>query len=393
MDRRFRWLWAAYAVSTFGTWLGFGAFALIAVLVLRAGPSEVALLAATGPAAGVLVAVLLGPSIEARQKRPVMVTADLVRCAALASVPAAYTLGWLTLPHLVAVSIVTAAADIAFKAASGAFLRSLVPRDALLAASGRLEATTWAATLAGPPLGTAAIGLLGPVVTVAADAVSYLLSALGLRAVRSAEEVVQRHPAGSLGEGWRYILRHRDLRLLFANTVAVNGLIMATSPLLAVLLLGRLGFAPWQYGLAFGAPCLGGLLGSRLAPRLVARFGRGRVLRTAGVLRACWSLGLAFPGPGAGGLVLVLAVQFALVTCMGVFNPVFATERLERIAPDRIARTLTAWSVSSSAAIAALTLLWGRLADVAGLRTAIAAAGMILLATPLFLVKLRAGES
>ncbi|WP_306207195.1 MFS transporter [Actinoplanes sp. RD1] len=389
MERDIRWLWAAYTVSTFGTWLGFGAFALIAVLVLHAGPAGVALLAAAGPAAGALVAVLLGPWIEARPKRPVMVTMDLVRFAALASVPAAYALGSLTLAHLVAVSIVTAAAGIASRAASGAFLKSLVPRDVLLAVNGRFEATTWTATLVGPPLGTAAIGLLGPVVTVAADAVSYLLSALGLRAIRFPEGTVDRRPAGSLLDGWRHLLRHRELRLLYANSVAVNGLIMATSPLVAVLLLDRLGFAPWQYGLAFGAPCLGGLLGSRLAPPLVARYGRHRVLRAAGVLRVCWPLGLAFPGPGTGGLVLVLAVQFALVTCMGVYNPVLATHRLDRIAPDRVARALTAWSVSSNAGVAALTAVWGWLAGVAGLRTAIAAAGLLLLATPLLLPRLR----
>jgi hypothetical protein len=35
----------------------------------------------------------------------------------------------------------------------------------------------------GPPLGGAAIGVFGPVVTVLANAVSYLLSALGIRAI------------------------------------------------------------------------------------------------------------------------------------------------------------------------------------------------------------------
>ena len=74
---------------------------------------------------------------------------------------------------------------------------------------------------------------------------------------------------------------------------------------------------------------------------------------TAGTLRACWPIGLAFVRPGAAGLVLVIAVQFGLVTCMGVFNPVFATYRLEHTAPDRVARTLSAWSVSSNATIAA----------------------------------------
>lgn len=55
---------------------------------------------------------------------------------------------------------------------------------------------------------------------------------------------------------------------------------MASEPLLAVLLLGRLGFAPWQYGLAFAAPCVGGLVGSRLARRLAARFGQHKVMLT-----------------------------------------------------------------------------------------------------------------
>ncbi|NED83372.1 multidrug effflux MFS transporter, partial [Streptomyces sp. SID11233] len=68
----------------------------------------------------------------------------------------------------------------------------------------------------------------------------------------------------------------------------VNGLIMATEPLLAVLLLGRLGYAPWEYGLAFAVPCLGGLLGARVARPLARRFGVRRMLRVTGVLRVCW---------------------------------------------------------------------------------------------------------
>ncbi len=175
------------------------------------------------------------------------------------------------------------------------------------------------------------------------------------------------------------------LRPLFLNTVLVNSLIMATAPLLAVLMLGELGFAPWQYALAFGAPCIGGLLGSRLARRLVARFGTLRVLRVSGTLRVCWSVGLAFVGAGTGGLVFVMATQFALVTSIGVFNPVFVTQRLAETPADRVARTLAAWSVSQNATVAAMTALWGVLAALAGARVAIALAGLLMLATPLLL--------
>jgi nitrate reductase NapE component len=267
---------------------------------------------------------------------------------------------------------------------------TLVRPDHLLVANGRLEATSWTVTALGPPLGGAAIGLFGPVTTVVANAVSHLLSAVGIRAIggrepRPVRTGARRLRAGDLLEGWRYILTHPPLRPLFLNTVLVNGLIMATSPLVAVLMLGHLGFAPWQYALAFGAPCVGGLIGSRLSRRLVARFGQHRVMLGAGTLHACWSVGLALVQPGAAGLVLVMAVQFGLVTCMGVFNPVFATYRLERTATDRLARTLSAWSVTSSITIAAMTALWGLLAGLTGPRTAIAIAGLVILATPLLL--------
>ena len=71
-------------------------------------------------------------------------------------------------------------------------------------------------------------------------------------------------------------------------------------------------------------------------------------MRVAGTLRACWPVWLAFMRPGVAGIVLVIVVQFGLVTCMGVFNPVLATYRLDQIASDRVARALSAWSVSSS---------------------------------------------
>jgi len=390
LGRPFGWLWAAYAVSAFGTWLAFDAFPLIAILVLHAGPTEVSVLAAAGLAVGAAVAVPLGPWVEFRRRRPVMVAMDLIRFAALISVPAAFALGWLTFVQLLVVAVIVGAANIAFKAASGACLKTLVRPEDLLVANGRLESTTWTATALGPPLGGAMIGLLGPVTTVVADAVSFLLSAVGIRAIggtepRPARTDAPRRRAGDLLEGWRYILAHPALRPLFFNTILVNGLIMATSPLLAVLMLGHLGFTPWQYGLAFGAPCVGGLIGSRLARRLVARFGQHKIMLTAGALRACWSLGLAFIRPGAAGLVLVIAAELGLITCMGVFNPVFATYRLNQTATDRVARTLSAWSVTSNATIAALTALWGMLASITSPRTAIAIAGLLLLTTPLLL--------
>ena len=339
LGRQFGWLWAAYAVSAYGSGFGFGAFSLIAIRVLHCGPGEVAAVSAAGLAAGAAVAVPLGPWVEFRRKRPVMMAMDLTRFAALMTIPAAYALGWLSFAQLLVVSVIVAAAKIAFNAASGACLKALVPPEHLLTANSRFESTTWTAIVVGPPLGGAAIGIFGPVVTVLADAASYLLSAAGIRAIGGSEPRPDRSsarrspgPAGRLGDllaGWRYILTNPGLRPVFFNQLLVGGLIMATEPALAVLMLGQLHFAPWQYGLAFAAPCVGGLIGARLARPLVARFGRHRVMRVAGTLRACWPVGLAFMRPGVPGIALVIALQFGLILCMGVFNPVLATYRLD----------------------------------------------------------------
>jgi MFS family permease len=390
LGRQFGWLWTAYAVSAYGSGIGFGAFPIIAVRVLHAGSVEVAALSATGLAVGAVIAVPLGPWIEFRRKRPVMMAMDLARFLALMTIPAAYALGWLSFAQLLVVSIIVSASKIAFTAASGANIKALVKPADLLVANSRFESTTWTALVVGPPLGGALVGLLGPVTTVIADAVSYLLSAAGIGAIRGREPRparagAPRLRAGDLLDGWRYILAHRALRRLLLNVILVNGLIMAASPLLAVLMLGRLRFAPWQFGLAFAVPCIGGLIGSRLARRLVARFGQHRVLRAAGALRACWPLALAFIRPGPAGLILVIGVEFALITCIGVFNPVLATYRFEQTDSGRTARVLSAWSVSTSVTIAALTALWGLLASITGPRAAIAIAGLLMLATPLLL--------
>jgi MFS family permease len=390
LGRQFGWLWAAYAVSAYGSGLGFGAFGFIAIRVLHSGPAEVSALAAVGMAAGAAVAVPLGPWMEFRRKRPVMIAMDLVRFLAVLSIPAAYAFGWLSFAQLLIVSVIVAAAKIASGAASGAYLKTLVPPTDLLVANGRFESATWSSIMVGPPLGGAAISLFGPVTTVLADAISYLLSAAGVSAIRGSEQRPARTAAarprpGDLLDGWRYILTHPGLRPMFFNSLLVGGLILACEPLIAVLMLGRLGFAPWQYGLAFAAPCAGGLIGSRLARRLVARFGERRVMRTAGTLSACWPAGLVFIRSGVAGIVLVIAVQFGLVTCMGVFSPVVATYRLNRIEKDKVARTLSAWSVSKNATIAGLTALWGVLASVTSPRAAIAIAGVLMLATPLLL--------
>ncbi|WP_245667407.1 MFS transporter [Actinomadura macra] len=388
----FGWLWSAYAVSTYGTWIAFGAFPLIAVRVLHSQAFAVSILSAAGLAVAAIFAVPLGPWVEHRAKRTVMVAMDLIRFLAMASVPLAYPFGLLSYSQLLVVSVISGTASIAFTAASGAYLKYLVDRDLLLIANGRFEGTNWMATAAGPPLGGALIGLLGPVITVAVDALSYLLSALGVLRIRGGDvaaprDAVTRLRPTDLLNGWRHILHDRVLRRLFLNSMTVGGLIMATAPILTVLLLGQYHFSAWQYGLAFGIPALGGFAGARLSAPLVTRYGRHRILIVFGWLRSIFPLGLALTRPGIPGLLTVIVVEGLLIFSMGIFNPINATERLQRTPADHAAQVLNAWSISSRLAQATLMVVWGVLATLTSPLIAITISGVLLLGTPLFLPK------
>lgn len=389
LGRDFGWLWTAYGVSTFGTFFALNAYSYIAIRLLHSGTTQVSLLSAVGTAAGALIALPLGPWTDFRRKRPVMIAMDLVRFAAQLSLPLAYAMGVLSFAQLVLVAVFVSGANVVFKSASGANLKSLVRPSDLLVANARFESTTWTASVLGSSMSGVAIGIFGPVITVTGDALSYLLSAVGIGFIRGREPApASAHGRFSLAEvvdGWRYILGHRTLRLFFFNSVAVNSLIMVGAPVLAILMLDDLGFTAWEYGLAFGIPCIGGLIGSRLSRRLVVRFGRRAVLLTAGSLRACWPIGLAFIGPGRPGLAEVIGIELGLIISCSVYNPPSATYRLEQSPADRVSRVLSAWSISQNLTMALLTVAWGVLASVTGPRVALAAAGILMLGTPFLL--------
>ncbi|XVV08139.1 MFS transporter [Actinoplanes sp. CA-131856] len=382
----FRRLWTAYGISEFGTGIGFGAIPLVAVLVLKVSELQVSLLAALAGVAAAALALPAGPWIEFRRKRPVMIGADLARFAALITVPLAIAGGVLTYAQLYAVAIVQSVAAIVFASASGAHLKALVGPGDRATANGRFEATFWTAYSAGPALGGALTSWLGAAVTIAVDAVSFLLSALGVRALRSPEPDPPQRVAATgrwreIAEGWRYIAGHRGLRALFLNQQIFAGAMMAASPLLAVLMLRELGFPPWQYGIGWGASCLGGILGALAMRPLTDRLGAHRVLVWSGLFRALWLAPLAFIPAGTPGLVLMIALEVFALFGSGVSNPSVATYRMTETDDRYLSRVIACWQISSRTAQPVFIALGGALAAVTSVRTALLVCGLGVLAS------------
>jgi predicted MFS family arabinose efflux permease len=388
--RDFGRLWGAYAVSTAGSAISAGALPLVAVLALDVSTFQVSLLAALSAVAGAAITLPLGGHIEHRRKRPVMITADVLRCVALASVPVAAVFGVLTFAQLCLVGVVQAAGAIVFGAASTAHLKGLVAPEDRLRAAARFESTNWLSQSAGPPIGGLLVDAFGATASLAVDALSFLLSALGVHRIRRPEPAPPAR-AGSAGRGrdllagWCCVLRHRGLRPLFWNAMLFGGSIMMSSPLLAVLMLRELHFTPWQYGLALGVPCLGGVLGSRLTAPLTRRLGPHRVLLLSGVLRTPWLLVFAWVPAGTPGLVVMIAADTCLLAAAGVFNPSFTTYRMSATDDHLMARVVTAWSVSARTAQPLSMVVGGAVAAFGGVRVAVLVAGVLCLASALLL--------
>jgi MFS family permease len=324
-----------------------------------------------------MLALPMGDFIEERRKRPVMVASDLVRFAALLSVPVAAAFGVLTFPHLCVAGVIQAAGTIAFQSASGAHLKALVPSADRAEANSRFEQTNWVSLSVGPAIGGVLVSLVGATVTLAVDAVSFLGSALGIRRIQQPEPTpAKREGKRDVTAGWRYILRHRGLRVLFWNSQLFGGPVMMTSPLLTVFMLRDLALTPWSYGLLLGVSCIGGIVGARMAPPLTRRYGLRWMLLVFGVLRAPWLVLFPLAPHGWGGFVLLTVAETGLLVGAGAFNPSFATYRMEETEDRFMARVVGSWSISSRCVQPAFMALGGALATLVGMRGALWVAGI-----------------
>jgi len=138
-DRDFRLMWSASAVSQLGTQVSELAIPLAAIIVLHAGPAEIGALAALGYLPAALFGLYAGAWADRLSRRRIMITADIARFAALATVPVTYLLGVLALGQLYAVAFCIGTLSVFFDTASPAYLPALVARAELARANGRLQ--------------------------------------------------------------------------------------------------------------------------------------------------------------------------------------------------------------------------------------------------------------
>jgi MFS family permease len=254
---------------------------LIAVTLLNASPTQVGLLTAAVWLPN-LASLFIGTWVDQRRdKRPLMITADLSRMLVLLSLPAAYWLDLLTLGQLYAIAILAGTAHVVFNTAYASFFVRLVSRDQFLEANSKLSATRSISFMAGPAAGGLLIQWLTAPVAVLIDAASFVFSAIQIGRLKT--PVVEPEPATEsllrrARAGMGYLLRHPYLRASLGCATTVNFFNLIGSALLILYASRNLGLSAGVIGLAFGIGASGGLLGAVAAAPLTRLVGAGRLI-------------------------------------------------------------------------------------------------------------------
>jgi len=387
-DRDFTRLWAAQTVSAFGARITREGLPIMAVVSLGAGATVLGALAAAASAAGVVAGLAGGGLVDRRQRRPLLIGADLIRAAVLIAIPLAAWLGALNLIQVFVAAILVAAASVIFDIASHAYLPSLVGRQGLIDGNSKLAATESVAEVGGPALAGVLLQWLTAPVAVAANALTYLISAGFLATIRAIEPAPLRpepaHWTVEITKGLRLAWADAPVRALLLMGSAQGLFGGVFSALYVLFALRVLDLTPTMLGLAIGAGGIGALAGAALAPWLARRLGHGRAIIAAsagaGLAVLITPFAPAAPMAGLAALIVSQVLGDALAVASGVLESSLRQTLLPQAVLGRVSGAFHA-CIGAMAVLGALA--GGALGALIGPREALLVASLGFLAVPL----------
>jgi hypothetical protein len=281
------------------------------VLALTHSPAKAGLVGFARLVPHAFFGLLAGAAADRWNRKLLMIGADAVRAAALATLAAAVLLEHAPFWLILLVAFVEGAGSAVFATAQPGALRGIVPARQLPAAAGAQEARRAVVRLGGPPFGGVLFGL-GRALPFLADAVSYGCSIVSLLAMRAPFQetrdasVVAVHRR--IAEGFRYLWGRPFLR----TTAFLYGLgnFLMPGVLLIVVVVGReQGLSGGEVGVLLamlGAATLVGSLASPLFRRSLSI--RAILLLELWTWLGCW-LFVAWPNVYA---LLAILIPFGI---------------------------------------------------------------------------------
>ncbi|HUQ41853.1 MAG TPA: MFS transporter, partial [Candidatus Limnocylindrales bacterium] len=278
--RDFLKLWVGQTISELGTVVTRTAVPLVALLVLGAGPLELAYLVISASLAVLLVGLVAGAWVDRLRRRPLLIWADVIRAVLLFSIPIAYVMGSLGMAQLYVVMFVEAALGALFDAAYPAYVPSLIGLDRVVEGNSKLATSSSIAEIGGPGIAGALVQVISAPFAILVDAVSFVASAISLLLIRTPEP--PRPPRESqtqirheIVEGLRAVRRHRVVFPIALRSIIAHIAGSFYGVLYTIYLLRELHLDPFLLGIVVSAGGVGALVGSLFAQRVVNAMGLG----------------------------------------------------------------------------------------------------------------------
>ncbi|HEY4458567.1 MAG TPA: MFS transporter [Pseudonocardiaceae bacterium] len=332
LGRPYWTLWWSSLVNGTGDGVFAAALPLFAASLTR-DPLAVSAVSAATYLPWLLLSLPAGAIVDRRDRLTLMWRSQVFAAAVMFGVTALVGLHRADIAVLCVAGFLLGSADTIFGNAGVSVLPALVGPEKLVAGNARFQiANIVTSNFLGPPIGSLLFGWAAWL-AFGADGVSFVAAAVLLALIRmpKATPVVRRSLRAEIGEGLRWLLRHRLLRVLmvvFAVNCLSNQLAMATLVLLAT---GKYGLTAHQYGFLLAAIAVGGIVGGLVNARLNRWLGEvgATVLAVSGNAVVYLLVGTA---PNA----IVLGVLLACSTAMTTLWNVSTVSLRQRIVPTEL---------------------------------------------------------
>jgi MFS family permease len=383
--RDFRLLFSARAISYVGTYLAPIAVAF-AILDNGGGATAVGLGFAAWTLAQVAMLVVGGVVGDRVPRRVVMIGSDVASTVVRATMGVLLVSGHAEIWQLIALQACGGAAVAFYSPASYGLVREVVPEEMLQQANGLLAIARYAAFPLGAAIGGSIVALIGPGTALLVDAATYATSAILLSQIRV--KSIARAGAGFLQElrdGWGAFVEQTWVWVLVVYVSLYFLLTYAPFFVLGPYVAKHSmdGARSWAFvvtGEGVGA-LLGGLAGLRWRSR--------QPMVTTGLLlmiSAGQNLVLAFHPTTL--LLSLTATGAGFAFALG--SVVWDTTLQRKVAPEKLARVASYAWMGSMVFLPAGYALAGPIAMAIGLKTYLVIAAAWIVASTLFVIRLRA---
>lgn len=389
-DFVYRRLWLSILISSFGAQITLLALPLTAAVLLHASPTQMGLLTFMEIFPYVLLSLPSGVWLDRVRKLPVYITGEIAISIAVASVPIAWWLDYLSMPWLYIVGFLIGAVNTTAGTAAQIVLTQIVPRDRLIEAHAKNALATSGSEVAGPAAAGALIKLLGAPLALFADAILLLTSATILRKIKIQEVRAKSHDSNfwrDLKQGLQFVV-HNKILVALALTVGTWQMAYNAALVVQILFATRtLGLSEHAVGLSYVCMGVGTVLASLVGNRISLRIGPGNCM-ILGIFLCALAWGLLAIAPANQLGVIAFGLMLVLFAVGGVFIFINFLALRQAVTPEPMLGRITStmrWLTLLPAGPGAL--IGGWLGEHFGLRHALGFSSLCGLILVLFTLK------